>query len=340
VYRVISPRDVTGGSTADAMLNAGKELLEIDAATPEGHKRLIELIASADVLIEDDGVCVHNQASPELDYESLRVTNSRLVYCRIQAWWPGSDLPRWPTELEIQALTGQMAFMGRLNEAPARSGADVTSFAGAVHAMIGITGALYARELSGVGQRVDISAITAALSIASHWIADFSDPDEFAGGNTSPYSGPDSGYRCADGRVMFGFFGRRKDRQDPWQQLCTALGLEGLLDDPFIREHGAGIIGGGRDALLWRPLVEERTQRLTTDELMDIVLEIGGTGAPLMSYGQLFSEELHPQIDAVGSIIEGERGGRAVVSPWIHDIGDVSAVRQGRPPRPATEGRK
>lgn len=334
VYRMVRPGDDVSGEHAirHFMLHRGKQIIEIERETVAGRQTLLDAILQADILLEDDGRCAHDRVSPEFDYDDLRAQNPGLVYCRIQNWWPDSESPRWLTELEIQALTGQMSFMGRLNEEPARAGADVVAYAGALHAFIGISAAIYVREMTGRGQRVDVSVLTAVLAIASHWIVDFSRPDAFIGGNTSPYAGPEAGYQCADGRVIFGFFGLRGDRKEPWHKLCAALGLEALLEDPFMREHGYGIIGGGKDALFWKPIVEESTKNFSREEMIKIIEDVGGAGVPIMQYGDLYGEELHPQIEAVRAVIDVPGRGRAIVSPWIHDLGDVDEVRKDSTP--------
>jgi crotonobetainyl-CoA:carnitine CoA-transferase CaiB-like acyl-CoA transferase len=305
------------------LLHRGKRSVALDVFRKNGRAIFDKMVERADLLIEEVGACSHTPGASVAGSEELLAINPRLIHCVIDPWPPTSLASRSLTELELQGLTGQQAFMGKLGEEPVRCGTDIGLFSGGVYAFAGIASAIWAREFTDAGQRVDVSVMSALLSVSSHWLADFSEPDEFVGGNTSPYSGPDSGYECADGRAIFGFFGRRAERKDPWRALCSALGLDELLDDEFLREHGAGIVGGGSDALLWRPIIEDRTRSVTRDELMDIVNEIGGAGAPMYGYSELFGEQLHPQVEAIGvmcDIGEGQGRSRGVRSPWANDL--------------------
>ena len=312
-----------GNPALDHLLHRGKKSVALDLNTEAGRRIFLKMTESADVVIEETAHCPHVDSPYRADTDEMLAANPRLIHCVIGPWPSGSSSTPWLTELEIQGLAAQMAFMGSLGDEPVRCGIDIGLVASAVYASVGITSALWAREFTGAGQRVDISTVSAILSVSSHWLADFSDPDEYLGGNTSPYSGPDHGYECRDGRAIFGFFGRRVDRKDPWQALCTALGLEDLLDDEYLREHGAGIVGGGTDALLWRPIIEGRTKEIDAEDLMDIVQEIGGAGAPVYSYDQLFTEKPHPQVEAIGVLRDvdaGEQRLRGVVAPWANDL--------------------
>ncbi|MFQ5814470.1 MAG: CoA transferase, partial [Anaerolineae bacterium] len=153
-----------------------------------------------------------------------------------------------------------------------------------------------------------------------HWMADFSQPDDFAGGVMHPYEAPETGYRCKDRPITFGFLGRRTEKRDPWQDLCKALGLEELLEDSWMVEHGAGYVGVGRDAQEMKPLLENVIATRTSDEVLEIVHEIGGAGMPFMAYDELYGRPLHPQVEATEAIVEirDPDGGsqRAILSPW------------------------
>jgi len=75
---------------------------------------------------------------------------------------------------------------------------------------------------------------------------------------------------------------------------------------------------------------------LTSDELMKILWEAGGAGAPYMSYNDLFGKTLHPQVEATGVIerVPHPDGGdiRAVITPWARQ-GSLGISRHAAAPR-------
>ncbi len=80
-YREFGPRDPTGRPIAFEAINAGKELVRIDAKTPEGAKAMRELTAGADVFI--DGFRPGVAARLGLSFEELAARSHGLIYCSI-----------------------------------------------------------------------------------------------------------------------------------------------------------------------------------------------------------------------------------------------------------------
>lgn len=319
--RQLGPKRAGRSALFDA-LSRDKRSVAVAYEERELGSALGRMVRGADVIVED---FERGEAAPNgFAYEDLSRSNEGLVYCSLSSLSEsGLDSGLPVSELELQGLTGHMAFLGQLGKPPVRSGADIAAVAGGMHAFVGIIAALLWRAASGRGQKVDVSSAGSLLSLGSHWMADFSDPDAYTGGVTHPYETPETGYRCKDRPVMFGFFGRRVDKRDPWKELCKALGLEDLLKDPWIAKHGAGWVGVGRDAQEMKPLLEEAMSDWNSDDFLEMIHEIGGRGAPFMSYEELYGDPLHPEAEASGAIIDvtapDGRRYRAVRSPWAAD---------------------
>ena len=312
-----------------SILNRDKESLAVDPSTEEFAAILNRLVAESDVIVIDRSLAV---TIDRLQYEPMARLNDRLVYCLLSPYGEHgayADLPA--TELELQGITAHMSFLGEHGGPPVRTGADIGEVAAAMHACTAILGALFVRDQTGKGQRVSVSAVTALLSVGSHWMADFSQPDTFAGGITHPYEVPEVGYRCKDKHVMFGFFGRRADKRDPFQDLVKGLGLEDLLKDPFIAEHGAGYIGVGRDAQEMKPLLEESMKEIMSSEFIELVDRIGGRAAPFMRYDELYRDPPHAEVQATGVLFDLDEEQRAVRSPWSVDA-DIGRTEHTRAP--------
>jgi formyl-CoA transferase len=264
---------------------------------------------------------LRGEVIPErLRHDAVRMAVPNVIYCSLSPF--GDEGPyagNLATELEMQGMTAHMWFLGQQSKPPVRCGADIAEFAGAQHAFLGIVSALWHREVSGEGQRVSVALVQALLSLGSHWMADFSDPDEYSGGLTHPFEIPETGYRTKDKQVMFGFFGRRPQKTEPWQALCKALGLEDLLKDPWFAEHGAGLVGVGKDAQETKPLLEQAMVNWTSEDFVQLITDIGGRAAPFLAYDELYGDELHPEVAASRVVVDVEGGGRAIVPAWAHD---------------------
>lgn len=300
-----------------SMLNRDKESLAVDISSKEFGIILDRLVPQTDVIVIDRVLAHTNRG---LLYDQLAQRNDRLIYCLLAPYGedgPYADLPA--TELELQGITAHMSFLGEHDGPPVRTGADIGEVAAAMHACTAIFAAILVRDGTGRGQRISVSATTALLSVGSHWMADFSQPDTFAGGVTHPYEVPEVGYRCQDKHVMFGFFGRRAEKRDPFQDLVRGLGLEDLLKDPFIAEHGAGYVGVGRDAQEMKPLLEESMKSMTSEQFIDLVDRIGGRAAPFMAYDELYGDPPHAEVQAAGVLFDLDEEHRAVRSPWSVD---------------------
>jgi len=320
VVEAKAPSPASQRTDIDRLLLRDKESLAIDFGEPDAVAAVEALVAQADVVVTD------RETALSVEYEEQQASHPKLIVCSLSPYGesgPYADLPA--TELELQGVTGHMAFLGQLDQPPVRAGADIAEVAGAMHAFVGIVSALYWRQTSGRGQQVHVSVAGALLSLGSHWMADFSAPDAFNGGVTHPYEVSEIGYRCKDRQVMFGFFGRRSDKRDPFQELCKELGLDDLLKDPFIAEHGAGYVGVGKDAQEMKPLLEQAMSSWNSDDFLDMVHRIGGRGAPILEYDELYGDPLHPEVAASKVIfdIAGPEGGpdRAIRSPWCANDG-------------------
>ena len=332
--RELGPK-IKGHSSLFMSLNRDKRSIALDYHKPEGYKILEQLLRQADVIVEDLGIS--NAGILGCTYEKFRQINSKLIHCSITPYGtsgPYKDLPA--SELEIQGLAGSMWFLGKIGESPVRVASDIASGAAASLSFSGILAALYWQMLSGEGQKIEVSLFGSLLSLYSYWMADFSDPDNYSGGAMDPYCNPEFGYQTKDKPILFGFFGRREDRKEPWQQFCKSVGLAELLEDPFIAEHGAGMVGVGQDAQDMKPVLETALVNWSSDDLMKITWEIGGAGAPFLGYEDLFGENLHPQVEAteiVGDIPHPEGGYyRAILSPWGNH-GELGIDTHNAPPR-------
>jgi crotonobetainyl-CoA:carnitine CoA-transferase CaiB-like acyl-CoA transferase len=146
---------VRGQSAYYVWLNAGKESLVLDIKQASDAQRLHDLIAQADVFIQNLAPGAASRAG--FDSLALRRRHRRLITCDISGYGEqGAYASRKAYDLLVQAETGLASITGS-PEAPGRSGVSVCDIGAGMHALEGILEALYARTQTGVGIGIKVS---------------------------------------------------------------------------------------------------------------------------------------------------------------------------------------
>ncbi|MDE3074190.1 MAG: CoA transferase [Chloroflexota bacterium] len=228
LYRYTGTVYVNGESSNFLSANRNKLGLTLDLRDERGREVLLRLVDGADVLIEN-----FRPRSAErlgLSYEVLAERNPRLVYCSITGFGRhGPYRERAAVDPIIQAMSGLMSLTGEDEREPVRLGSAVGDLYGALMAVQGILGALVARERGGLGQRVDVSLLDAALFGLIPREGEY-----FATGEVFPRMGsghpqfvPFQAFHAADDYLYLAVF-----HNEYWQRLCRAVGHPELIGDP------------------------------------------------------------------------------------------------------------
>src|SRR5881296_1272044 len=162
--RQFGPPYIAGESAYYLGLNRNKYSITIDFNNPEHKKRLLEIVNSATVLVENFRPGTLKRQG--LDYESLRAINPGLIYCSISGY--GQDGPyamRPGYDFVAQAESGVMSVTGEVDGEPQRVGSPVGDISAGVYACISILAALRVRDRTGKGQYIDISLLETTTSL-------------------------------------------------------------------------------------------------------------------------------------------------------------------------------
>ena len=153
--RAIRPSAQLGGETAFFMsLNRSKQSVAVDLKSEAGRAVILDLIASADVLVENFTGAVMRRF--ELDYASLRERFPKLIYCSISGYGrTGSNADAAGYDSPLSAEAGALAVNAYAGGAPVLGAIPYTDISTAMNAAIGILAALQARTRDGKGQHVD-----------------------------------------------------------------------------------------------------------------------------------------------------------------------------------------
>jgi crotonobetainyl-CoA:carnitine CoA-transferase CaiB-like acyl-CoA transferase len=210
---------------AFSYINRNKRSLAVNLKAPEGQHILRQLVASADVLVEGFRPGVMQRLNA--DYPTLSRLNPRLVYCSLSGFGqngPYRDLPAH--DLNYLAMSGVLNLIGTADQPPAIPLNLIADYGGAaMHGVVGILLALYARQHTGRGQHVDVAYLDATISLLAatplmqNVFADNFVPQRGHGPYTGQYAFY-STYETKDGRLL------SVGCSEPWlwQNLCTALG--------------------------------------------------------------------------------------------------------------------
>ena len=209
--------------------NRSKESLTLDLKHPDAHAALMDLLARADVLVQN--LAPGAAARMGLSFDALQDHNPRLIVCNISGY--GDDGPyrdKKAYDLLIQGEAGFLSVTGT-PEAPAKAGISVADIAAGQCASNGILSALLLRARTGRGSAIDVSMLESLaewMGYPMYYAFDGAPPPPRAGASHAsiyPY-GP---FEAGDGgTVMLGLQNERE-----WSAFCeTVLNDAALATDP------------------------------------------------------------------------------------------------------------
>ncbi len=210
--------------------NAGKRSLTLNLKDPRGKEILKQLVAKADVLVENFRPGVMDRL--ELGYDVLSKVNPGLIYCAISGFGQTGPMRKLPAYDQIvQGLSGVMTITGQEGEGTYRVGYPMADTIGGMTAAFAITSALAGRALGnneGKGSFIDISMLESVIAtmgwVVSNYLIAGKEPT--ANGNDNFTSSPSGAFSTVDGQINIA-----ANKQEQFEALCGVLGLEYLITD-------------------------------------------------------------------------------------------------------------
>jgi CoA:oxalate CoA-transferase len=222
------PPFVQGKSVYFAALNAGKQSIALDLKDQNDRAVFDALLERCDILLENFRPGVMERLG--YAWDALHARYPRLIYGAVSGFGhtgPDSQMPAY--DMVVQARGGVMAITGPEGGAPVRVGASIGDITAGMFLTQGVLAALYAREKSGIGAKIDVAMLDAQLAIQEHAIAITvaTGKAPHATGARHPTITPFSTYAAADGSVVI-----TAGTDAMFVQLCKALALPIAADDP------------------------------------------------------------------------------------------------------------
>lgn len=215
------------GSTYFEAANRSKQSIALDLNDSDDLAVCHRLVERADVLVEN--FRVGSLAKHGLDSSSTRSRWPRLVHCSITGFGSrgGAALPGY--DVVVQALGGLMSITGDPEGDPQKVGVALVDVLTSKDAVIGILAALRHRDLTGLGQVVEVNLLQSLLGSlanqATSYLATGVSPTRL--GNLHPSIAPYETLRCADGLLVVAC-----GNDGQFQRLCQVLGVPGLGSEP------------------------------------------------------------------------------------------------------------
>ncbi len=280
-----------GGQTASYFhaANRGKRSVVIDFRTSEGHAELMELIAGADVLIEN--YKLGGLAKYGLDYDTLSERFPELVYCSITGFGQtGPYAHRAGYDYIIQGMSGLMSITGDPAGQPQKVGVAVTDIFTGLYSVIAIQAALAQRNRTGRGQHIDMSLLDVATAVTANqgmnYLTTGVAPEMI--GNAHQNLAPYQVFDCADGFIIIA---TGNDAQ--FSRLCQVLDLSDMPGDERFKTNADRI----RNRAAMTALLTEKTRGFSKAGLLADCEDQSIPAGPINTIKEVFDD---PQIRARG----------------------------------------
>ena len=303
VIKIESPEDTSEmGGPRDGPdfqnLHRGKESLTLNLKSKEGREVFQELLAKADVVVENFRPEIKYKLG--LDYNTLSTKNPAIILASISGFGqegPYKDRPGF--DQVAQGISGLMSITGEPGGGPMRVGIPLADLSAGLFAAQGILLALYERQNSGKGQWIQTSLLQSQIFMLDFQAARYAMNGEIPrqAGNNHPTSIPTGVFKTRNGYINIAASG-----EAIWQKLAKALGHDEWIVDPLFSTALAR--SQNRDQLGEK--INECTICKETSDWIALLNEGGVPCGPIYSIDQMFSDPQVSQLHISQAVINSD----------------------------------
>ncbi len=307
-----------------ASLNRNKRSVTLDLKNPNDNARAKDLIANADVLIENNRPGVMKRLG--LDFDSALAINPKLIYCSISAY--GQTGPRANEggfDVTIQAMSGIMSVTGEPDGAPVKCGVPVADFTAGLYGAMSICAQLRAVAQTGKGVHIDVPMMGTSLAIAALQTSEYfgvgKDPVKL--GSAHPRNAPYQAFKAKDDYLVMA-----AGTQALWETVCQILKSPELLQD----ERFTSTALRAKNQIVLKELIEAI---LKGDTAANWITQFSQAGVPCCPINQYSAVLNDPQTLAMGwvqpMVMANGQETKTVINPI--KFNGATAPIERRPPR-------
>jgi formyl-CoA transferase len=296
------------------MLNHNKRSVTLDTKREVGKQIFTRLIEECDVMVENFAPgAIDRMGFP---WEKIQEINPRMIYASIKGFGPGPYEDCKVYENIAQSTGGAASTTGFLDGPPLVTGAQIGDSGTGVHLALGIVTALFQREQTGKGQRVEVAMQDAVLNLCRVKMRDqqrlahgplteysqYGQGIEF--GEATPRAGNDSGggqpgwiVKCKGWETDPNAYVYFITQAAVWGNVCDLIGKPEWRDDPAYATPNARL---DKIPQIF-DTVEEWTKTLDKFEVMALCNPLNIPCGPILSMKELAEE---PSLRATGTVVE------------------------------------
>jgi crotonobetainyl-CoA:carnitine CoA-transferase CaiB-like acyl-CoA transferase len=317
------PPFIDGESPYFWTVNYDKKSIELDLKHDGGRNAFYDLVSDADVVVQNFRPGTAEKLA--VDYDSVREHREDIVYCTISAFGesgPWHERPGY--DLLIQGMSGIMSVTGQPDEQPVKVGLPMTDLITAMWSAFGIMSALYRRERTGAGDRIELGMLDAALP----WLTKqagkvFAGESPARMGTKDPVLAPYQTFPTSDGYINIACL-----NQKLWRHLCQALDRPGLVEDSRFATNADRV---ANMAALEDELSKTLEQQTTDEWISTLTKQAGVPAAPVVDVEEALTNEQTTARGAVQTINDADRGEIPVIEHPLNFAGADSGFESPPP---------
>lgn len=273
------------------VIGRNKKSVSIDLRQKRGQELAKQLIAKADILIENfrPGTLEKWEMAPE----QLHAVNPGLIIVRVSGYGQtGPYADRAGFGLVGEAMGGWRYLVGEPDRPPARMGISIGDTLAASFGCTGALAALHHREKTGKGQVVDSALYEAVLQVTESLVADYGTSGHMRErtGSILPRIAPSNAYPCKDGDIVIG-----ANQDKVFSRFAEAIGKAEWAEDPKYKTH---LARADRQTDL-DALISDWTRTKTVKEVDALMSKSGVPAGPIYRPDQMINDPQFVARDAI-----------------------------------------
>ncbi len=251
-----SPPELGGKALWYCSINRNKRSVALDYSTPAGREVLFDLIRTSDVFITNQLPKVQKKLG--IDWESVKAAKPDIVFVSLTGFGLEGARSNDPCyDLIAEGYSGVMDLTGAADSGPQKVGTPAADLLAGADAALGCVAALFERRVSGAGHLVDIALVDSMVRFMTPKLV------SYMGSGTVPRrtGGTDSViavyqvFETADEPMTLGLA-----NNNTWQRFCKTVGLQGLLDEPALKDNSGRVASRARLVAEIAPIMRTRTR--------------------------------------------------------------------------------
>ncbi|WP_342163604.1 CaiB/BaiF CoA-transferase family protein [Methylobacterium sp. SD21] len=313
-------RTTPGNTSYFDSVNRNKRSIGVDLAAPEGLALVKAMASDSDVLVQNFKTGGADRLG--LGYDALSAENPGLIYCSVAGYASdGSEATRPGYDLVVQGESGVMALNGEQGGPPLKFGVAAVDLFTGQYAAQAVIAALYQRERTGKGRRIDLALFDSGVSLTSYYglesLAQGFDSPRY--GNAHPSIVPYGVFEAGDGPLVI-----TVGNNGQYRRFC-----EGVLNRPDLcaDPRFATNLDRSKNRAAFVPVLDAELAKWTR---RDLIARLRECGIPCGEVTGLREALLGERAKEAGLIVSGETGGN-VIAPTYRLDGRRLPVRRMPP---------